>query len=261
MTIAGTLIALGLVGLVFALLERVAGALPVKSVFRRQRLVDFAYWFFTPWVSKTAGTAAVFLTIAALAAQPSSHWFEAQPFPVQLLELLVISDLLGYASHRLFHGRMLWKFHAIHHSAEDVDWLSAARLHPVNEIGSRLMQIVPMYLLGFRGAPLAAAVPVLSFYAILLHANLKWDFGPLRYVIASPAFHRWHHTSEQEGLDRNFAGLFPWIDALFGTLYLPRDRQPERFGVIGERVPASLFGQLLYPFRRATSAAADGPRC
>ncbi|HSP15405.1 MAG TPA: sterol desaturase family protein [Thermoanaerobaculia bacterium] len=262
MNIGRTLIALGMVGLVFALLERVAGALPAKSLFRRRRLVDFAYWFFTPWVSKTAATVAVFLTIGALAAQPSSGWFDSQPFAVQVLELLVIGDLLGYASHRLFHGRTLWKFHAIHHSAEDVDWLSAARLHPVNEIGSRVMQVVPMYLLGFRGTPLATAVPILAFYAILLHANLKWDFGPLRYVIASPAFHRWHHTSEHEGLDKNFAGLFPWIDALFGTLYLPRGRQPQRFGVAGEHMPGTLLGQLAYPFRAtATSAAADAPRC
>ena len=244
-----TLIALLVLAVVFAALER-------KPLFRRGRLTDYIYWFFTPWVSKTAAGAAIFLVIAAMAAQPSSRWFDTQPFALQIVELLVLADLLGYASHRLFHSRLLWKFHAIHHSSEEVDWLAAARLHPVNEIGSRLMQFVPMYLLGFRGAPLAAAVPILTFYAILLHANLNWEFGPLRYVIASPVFHRWHHTSEEEGLDRNFAGLFPWIDAMFGTFYMPRDRRPERFGVAGDRVPTSLLGQLAYPFRSAT----DVPR-
>ncbi len=243
------LIAVVVLAVVFALLER-------KPLFRRGRGTDYVYWFFTPLVSKTAAGVAVFIVIAAMATQPSSRWFDAQPFVVQVVELLVIGDLLGYASHRLFHSRWLWKFHAIHHSSEDVDWLAAARLHPLNEIGTRLFQTIPLYLLGFRGAPLAAAIPILTFYAILLHADLRWDFGPLRYVIASPVFHRWHHTSEEEGLDRNFAGLFPWIDALFGTLYMPRGRQPERFGVIGERVPASLLGQLAYPFR----SAADAPR-
>ena len=238
------LIALVVLAVIFALLER-------KPLFRRGRGTDYIYWFFTPVVSKTAAGVAVFIVIAAMATQPSSRWFDAQPFAVQVVELLVIGDLLGYASHRLFHSRWLWKFHAIHHSSEDVDWLAAARLHPLNEIGTRLFQTIPLYLLGFRGAPLAAAIPILTFYAILLHADLRWDFGPLRYVIASPVFHRWHHTSEEEGLDRNFAGLFPWIDAMFGTLYMPRGRQPERFGVIGERVPASLLGQLAYPFRSA----------
>lgn len=259
MKIAAMLAGLAVLGVVFGVLERFGGSLPHAPLFRRERVPDFLYWFFTPLVSKSAAGVALFVVIAAMAAQPSSGWFDAQPFVVQVVELLVIGDVLAYVSHRLFHTRMLWKFHAIHHSAEHLDWLSAARLHPVNEIGSRLFQFVPMYLLGFRGAPLAAAVPILTFYAIFLHANLRWDFGPLRCVIASPVFHRWHHTSEEEGLDRNFAGLFPWIDALFGTLYMPRGRQPQRFGVAGEHVPPAFFAQLAYPFRRI-SAAADAPR-
>ena len=79
---------------------------------------------------------------------------------------------------------------------------------------------------------------------------MTWDFGPLRCLIASPAFHRWHHTSEDEGLDRNFAGLFPWMDLLFGTFYLPSGKQPSRFGVSGQNVPSTFVGQMLYPLRR-----------
>lgn len=246
-----------ILGFLFALLERMGAALPRKSLFRRERAVDFVWWFFTPWVSRTASNVALFAAIAGMTAvfgmagmqQPSPRWFESQPRAVQILELLVAADFLGYVAHRLFHGRALWRFHAIHHSAEDLDWLSATRVHPVNEIGNRLLQVVPLYLLGFRGAALGALVPVLTLWALLVHANLRWDFGPLRYVIASPAFHRWHHTAESEGLNRNFAGLFPWIDALFGTLHLPRHRQPERFGLGAERVPDGLLGQLAYPFR------------
>ena len=142
---------------------------------------------------------------------------------------------------------MLWKFHAIHHSSRDLDWLSASRLHPVNEVVTKLAQVVPLYLLGFRGEALASVVPILTFWAIFIHANVRWDFGPLRYVIATPRFHRWHHTSEEEGLDKNFAGLFPWIDLLFGTFYMP-NRQPVTFGVRDD-VPTGLLGQLAYPFR------------
>ncbi len=255
------IIGLAVLSLIFALLERIGAALPHKSLLRRERLIDFVYWFFTPWVSRTAAAAAVFVVIALVSSKPSASWFGGQPLALQMIELLIAADLLGYASHRLFHSRPLWRFHAIHHSSEDVDWLAATRLHPVNEIGSRIAQVVPLYLLGFRGTPLAAVAPILAFYAIFLHANLRWDFGPLRYVIASPAFHRWHHTSQEEGLDRNFAGLFPWIDLLFGTFYMPRGLQPQRFGVSGETIPPTLLGQLAYPFRRATtSAAADVPQ-
>ena len=91
----------------------------------------------------------------------------------------------------------------------------------------------------------------MALYAIGLHANVGWTFGPLRYVIASPVFHRWHHTSEDEGLDTNFAGLFPFIDLAFGTFHLPSDRLPTRFGLVHDDVPQGLFKQLLYPFRRS----------
>ena len=102
-------------------------------------------------------------------------------------------------------------------------------------------------------------------YALLLHANVDWSYGRLRFVVASPTFHRWHHTSEEEGLDTNFAGLFPFIDLAFGTFYMPSGRRPERFGVTGEAVPDGLLAQLAYPFRRRgstsslSSAPADAP--
>lgn len=251
-TVIGLVVALIVLAILFSLLERFAFALPRKSLFRRERTVDLLWWFFTPIVSRTASSIAVFVAIALVAGMGRSpQWFESQPKLLQILELLIVADFLGYFSHRLFHGRGLWRFHAIHHSAEDLDWLAATRVHPINEVGNRVLQVVPLYLLGFRGEALAALVPILTFWALLVHANLRWDFGPLRYIIASPTFHRWHHTSQEEGLDRNFAGLFPWIDALFGTLYMPRDRQPERFGITGEQVPSGLLGQLAYPFKRS----------
>ena len=114
----------------------------------------------------------------------------------------------------------------------------------------RLLQVLEVLLLGFPPGVLAGYVPFLTLYALLLHANVSWDFGPLRLVLASPAFHRWHHTTEAEGLDKNFAGLFPFLDLGFGSLYLPRGRRPERFGLLGDVIPQSLWSQLAYPFRR-----------
>ena len=97
---------------------------------------------------------------------------------------------------------------------------------------------------------LAAFVPFLTLYALRLQANVSWTYGPLRFVLASPAFHRWHHTSEEEGLDKTFSGLFPFIDLAFGTFYMPAGRQPQRFGVLHGDVPDGLLVQLVYPFRR-----------
>ena len=222
--------ALPILALLFALLERWFGALPHKSVFRRERLPDFGYWFLTPLVSHTLSSLVIGAAVLLIGGQ-SQTWFTAQSKTLQIIETLVAADLLGYLGHRAFHRRPLWRIHAVHHSAVDLDWLAATRVHPLNEIGMRLFQVVPLYLLGFRGGALAAVAPLLTIWAVVVHDNLRWNLGPLRYVIVSPAFHRWHHSSEDEGLDKNFAGLFPWIDALFGTLHLPRDRQPERFGL------------------------------
>jgi len=258
MKVVALAVSLIVLSALFALLERTAASVPRRSIFRRERLTDFLWWFFTPTITRIAGAVGLVIAIGAVtlgvraigAEVPSPAWFRSQNAALQIIELLVAADLLAYWSHRMFHRGALWRIHAVHHSSTDLDWLAAARVHPLNEVLSRAMQIVPLYLLGFRGEALAALVPVLTLYAIFVHANLRWDFGPLRYVIASPVFHRWHHTSQEEGLDKNFAGLFPWIDIVFGTFYMPRDRQPERFGLSGQTMPASMLGQLAYPFRR-----------
>jgi sterol desaturase/sphingolipid hydroxylase (fatty acid hydroxylase superfamily) len=120
-----------------------------------------------------------------------------------------------------------------------------------------------LILLGFQPGTVAAYLPFLTFYAIFVHANVRWDFGPLRYVIATPAFHRWHHSAEHDAVNKNFAGLFPLTDWVFGTLYLPKGVQPSVFGVSDLKVPGGFFGQLTFPVRRksakrveATAAAA-----
>jgi sterol desaturase/sphingolipid hydroxylase (fatty acid hydroxylase superfamily) len=249
-TLAALAIAFLIAALIFGVLERWFHALPPKSIWRRERRVDILYWFFTPLVTRTIGLVAIaiaFALLALIAPRVGPTWFSRQPLAAQAIETIVAADFFGYWSHRLFHKRALWRFHAIHHSAEEVDWLAATRVHPLNEAIGRVMQFVPLYLLGFDGKAIAATLPLLTIYAIFLHANVRWDFGPLRYVIATPRFHRWHHTSEAEGLDRNFAGFFPWIDLMFGTFYLPEGREPQAFGV-SERVPGGLLAQLAYPF-------------
>ncbi len=137
----------------------------------------------------------------------------------------------------------------MHHSSVDLDWLSAVRLHPVNDALMRIAGALPVLGLGFAPVAVAGIAPVLTLMAILVHANLDWDWGPLRWALASPRFHRWHHTDEANARDKNFAGLLPLWDILFGTYYMPEARVPEQFGTASP-VPAGLVGQMLYPFRR-----------
>ena len=225
-------------------------------------MTDLGYWIFTPIVTRAISRVGVIVALVIVALmfgqKPDKAAIEgllaghgpigAQPKWVQAIELIVVLDFLGYWLHRLFHGQWWWRFHEVHHSSEDLDWLSAVRVHPVNDLVNRAVPLVIVVLLGFSPMVLAGALPVIAIYAILLHANVTWDFGPLKWVLASPAFHRWHHTSAGEGRDRNFAGLFPIWDIVFGTWYMPA-RQPSEFGS-GRPVPGSLIGQLLWPFQR-----------
>jgi len=229
-----------------------------QQLFNREWRIDLAYWFFTPLFTKVvtnAALAGIFLGVFVTVGRPIDVTLldgygplSRQPLWLQTIEILLLADFLDYWTHRLFHTSKLWRFHAIHHSSEEMSWLSASRLHPLNDMVTRFVQVVPLVLVGFSVRGIIILVPYLVFYVLFLHSNLKWDLGPLRYVFVSPAYHRWHHTSEADGIDRNYAGIFPLWDILFGTCHFPR-WLPTLYGVHADPPPKSLFGQLLYPFR------------
>ena len=169
------------------------------------------------------------------------------PLSVQALAILVAMDFIQYWLHRLFHGRTLWPFHAIHHSVEDLDWTATYRIHPVNFLVYSAGALAVVRLAGFSPAAFLVIGPFNLVAGALAHANLDWTFGPFRYVIASPVYHRWHHVKDPAVHDRNFAPTFPVWDLMFGTFYMPRGVLPSDYGVEG--VPHHFLAQLVYPFR------------
>ena len=250
-------------GIILWPLERMFPSVRGKKMFRKGFRVDIIYWFFTPTV--TAGFTYGVTVLTAIIILSSGGDINGAnlasgrppitllPTAIQYLVALLAADFLGYLAHRLFHTGRLWDFHAIHHASEELDWLSAVRLHPVNQALGQVMVVAPMAMLGFNLQILGATSGILTFWAIFVHSNVRWTFGPLRHVIATPAFHRWHHTSQAEGLDRNFGGLFLFWDRLFGTLYLPSGQQAQRFGLFGEEIPNSFLRQLTWPIMRRQS--------
>lgn len=178
-------------------------------------------------------------TIAAIAAQPT--W-------LAFAEVLIVADLGFYLMHRTFHAvPWLWRFHAVHHSIEEMDWLAAYRVHPVDQILTKSASLVPVFLLGF---PLEAILLFMLLYqwqSLLIHSNADIRFGPVRWLLASPQFHHWHHANEPQALDRNFAGQLPLFDVLFGTLYLPGCETPRTYGT-ETPVPDDYLGHLAFPF-------------
>jgi sterol desaturase/sphingolipid hydroxylase (fatty acid hydroxylase superfamily) len=83
---------------------------------------------------------------------------------------------------------------------------------------------------------------------------VRLNFGPLRWLIASPEFHHWHHANQREAYNTNYAGQLSILDKLFGTMYMPKGQIPEKYGV-DDPVPNTYILHLLYPFKRQPSAA------
>lgn len=261
-TIKGVLISFAVLFVLFGTLQLLRPREKRLPLLRRGFSTDLAYWAFTPLVTRAVTRVSVAVTIVPLALLvygtvdkelllngfgPASRL----PLWLQAVVVLLVTDFIGYWMHRAFHRGRLWHFHAVHHSSTDLDWLSAVRLHPVNDALMRIAGTLPVLAAGFAPVAVAGLVPVLTFMAILVHANLDWDWGPLRAVLVSPRFHRWHHTDETNARDKNFAGLLPLWDVLFGTYHMPKDRLPQQFGT-ATAVPAGLIGQMLFPFKART---------
>jgi sterol desaturase/sphingolipid hydroxylase (fatty acid hydroxylase superfamily) len=104
-----------------------------------------------------------------------------------------------------------------------------------------------VYLLGFSALAYNSLGLFNAIYSPLVHANLNWTYGPFKYVLASPVFHRWHHTYQAEGGNKNFAPTFPFLDVMFGTFYMPKGKQPQIFGAEHDNVTNNILQQLAYP--------------
>ena len=242
---------------VFVPLERLFALKSDQHVFRRHWLVDLSYFFVNSLLVEvltllTLAPAIAFFNWARIEAMTAR--VSTLPLSVQVLAMVLVADLTQYWVHRTFHAvPFLWPFHAIHHSVEEMDWLAGSRLHLVDVVVTRGLTYVPIFVLGFSRPALAVYVFLVASQATFIHANVRWQFRPLRRLVATPAFHHWHHSAEHDALDKNFAVHTPLWDILFGTYYLP-DHWPTQYGLHQERhMPVGWLRQLLYPFVRRSS--------
>lgn len=252
---------------IFTVLAHFWACNPGKPWWRKRELVtDICYWFFVPLFARVFRIgllvvgAGFFFNIhdadELIAFYDNGHGpLSVLPLAVQAILFLVLADFMLYWLHRMFHGGGFWKYHAVHHSSEDLDWISAARFHPVNLLLGTIGVDVVLLLAGLSPNAMVWLAPFNIFHSAFVHANLNWTLGPFRYVLATPVFHRWHHTSPEEGGNKNFAGTFPVWDLLFGTWYMPEDRLPDDYGILEQATfPHEIAGQMAYPFRRQASA-------
>jgi sterol desaturase/sphingolipid hydroxylase (fatty acid hydroxylase superfamily) len=249
-------------GLVFAVLSQWSACNPGRAWWHKREIItDVCYWFLIPLIARFVRFGLMVMGAAYLygihGTEDLIKFYDngfgplaTLPLWAQAVFFVVVSDFLLYWVHRVYHGGAMWKYHAVHHSSQDLDWISAARFHPVNILLGTVLVDVALLLAGISPNVMLWVGPFTTASSAFVHANLNWTLGPFKYVMASPVFHRWHHTAAARGGERNFAGTFPLWDLLFGTFYMPMNELPDAYGIDDHSFPQGFAAQLLYPFRR-----------
>ena len=241
-------------GVLFVPLERLFPRHKDQTLFRGEWREDLFYYLVSSllvqvltwltlapsnFVNETANLGTVRSTIHGL------------PWLIQLAAVMVLTDLAQYWVHRAFHRiPFLWNFHAVHHSAQSMDWIAGARMHFIEIVVLRSLTATPMFVLGFDESAIQAYILIVYVYSAFIHSNIGTNFGLLEKFLVAPRFHHWHHGVEKEAIDVNFAIHFPFLDRLFGTYHLPVDRWPTGYGIKGNPVPKGYWKQFWYPLRR-----------
>jgi sterol desaturase/sphingolipid hydroxylase (fatty acid hydroxylase superfamily) len=188
--------------------------------------------------------------------------FGGQPLWLQVLEVVMLGDLLVYWGHRLQHAwEPLWRFHAVHHSAESLDWVAAHREHPLDGLYTQTLMNLPLIVTGFNLRGAAGVVVFRAVWAVFIHSNVRIPLGPLGWLFGSPDLHHWHHERAQRTV--NYGNLAPWTDRLFGTHHCPPGPPPS-LG-LQTPLPDSYWRMLIDPLhpqsrlgeRQASSASDD----
>jgi sterol desaturase/sphingolipid hydroxylase (fatty acid hydroxylase superfamily) len=249
--------ALAAAGLSFALLvvmfvplERLFPARAKQRVFRPSLSVDACFFLGQYVLWNGVAFALLGFVDALLAAQVPSAlrtWIAARPLWMTAPVAIIMGDLSVYFFHRASHSwDFLWRFHAVHHSTEELDWLAAHREHPVDGTLTMLFQNLPAFVLGVPVEALAAFVAFRGMWAIFIHSNVRIALGPLRWIFGAPELHHWHHARVTR-TTHNFANVAPWIDVVFGTHHLPEGEETYALG-LGDPWPKGYVAQLVHPF-------------
>lgn len=246
------------------LLERFIPAAKSQGLFSRGVLVDFIWFCFTP----------VLFVLVVLPFEGALQWVYGEllglgkvnviglmPVPLQIVTVVLISDFMSWLAHYVRHKSFFWEFHKIHHSQEELNYFSTARIHPFDSITITLVRFLPFALLDARIAVPAFAVTqsFIRIYEMYTHSNLRINMGPLRYILVTPQSHRVHHSMEAPHIDKNFGNFLSIWDRIFGTQVNDADTYPLT-GVHDKAVPAPVrgtladslaayLGMLVYPFK------------
>jgi sterol desaturase/sphingolipid hydroxylase (fatty acid hydroxylase superfamily) len=241
---------------IFVPLERLF-AVRRQKVFRKGLFTDLGYYFLNSLLPKmllVAPMALIAWSLRSVVPEAVHDWTADLPLVGRLAGAMIVGEVGFYWGHRWTHVvPFLWRFHSVHHSPEEIDWLVNSHAHPLDIVFVRLCGFVPMYALGLAQPTAGEALDVVPLLVMLLgtmwgffvHANVRWRLGWFGYLIATPAFHHWHHTND-EHINKNYASMLPIMDKIFGSWYMPRGQWPPKYG-IDKPVPPGMGAELLHP--------------
>lgn len=249
-TFLAAIASFAVLAVVFVPLERVFPA-RAQKIARPEWLVDVAFFAgqYLAWSAAAVGFLSIVFPFVPRADVPL-------PLVVKVILAIAAGDFVVYWFHRACHAwEPLWRFHAVHHSAEHLDWIAAHREHPVDGILTQLCMNLPAIAIGVPVEALAGVAMFRGLWAIFVHSNVALPLGPLRYVLGAPELHHWHHA-KVDRTEHNFANLAPWLDVLFGTYHRPIGKETYALG-IAEPWPRGYVAQLLHPFRLVLGSLAS----
>jgi sterol desaturase/sphingolipid hydroxylase (fatty acid hydroxylase superfamily) len=244
------LLDLFLMALIYVPIERLWPQYQNQGTFRDQWTLDIVYFMSTHLpiqilsflVLLPATQAAKFLAVPSI-----SHFIDRMPWLIQFLSAIVVADIAEWSIHWALHKvPFLWRFHSIHHSSKALDWIAGSRSHFVDDTLVRGFILVPL-MLGFSQDIIVAYLIFVTLHATWTHCNFRPNAQWLEPFLVMPRYHHWHHSSQEEAIDKNFAIHFPWIDRLFGTYYFPK-HWPARYGLDAEEIPTGFIRQAYEPF-------------
>jgi len=238
--------------LIFVFIEKLFALRKEQPVFRAEWQVDMQHFIVNHMIVGfvlLATNLLVHKLFGWAAKDGIQAWVRDLPYPVALFLIILVADLVQYATHRAYHEvPMLWRLHAVHHSVKSMDWLAGSRQHVVELLITRTLVLAPIFVLGFDKDVIDTYIVIVGFQAVFNHANVSVRLGPLRYLVVTPNFHHWHHSQDDEAIDRNYAAHFAFIDYLFGTAVKSDRKWPDQYGVVGDYVPDGFWKQVKFPF-------------
>jgi sterol desaturase/sphingolipid hydroxylase (fatty acid hydroxylase superfamily) len=181
----------------------------------------------------------------------ASLWPHHWPIPVQGLLMIFAVDFLRYWLHRAAHEHdALWRLHSVHHSVEQLYWLNTARFHPLEKTLQMMCDSAPFLLMAVDPAVLSLYYIAYSTNGFFQHCNVRLRYGFLNFIVGSAETHRWHHSRLPRESNANYGNTVIVWDLVFGTWFLPRDRQIADLGLQDPQYPKSFLSLMRAPFKR-----------